>query len=95
MASTPGRRRLTTPAVADAPADRLHPVAAGPPVSPRRASRSEGPEVPVSQPQDGAELVALHEALADVDGQDLDQRFALLRSVEAGISHALEGLDGL
>lgn len=49
----------------------------------------------MSQPQDGAELVALHEALADVDGQDLDQRFALLRSVEAGISHALEGLDGL
>jgi hypothetical protein len=49
----------------------------------------------VSQPQDGAELVALHAALVDLDGQDLDQRLALLRSVEASISHALEGLDGL
>jgi len=49
----------------------------------------------VSQPQDDADLDALHEALAEVDGQDLDQRLALLRSVEASISHALEGLDGL
>lgn len=51
--------------------------------------------MPVSQPQDGADLDALHEALVEVDGLDLDQRLALLRSVEAGISHALEGLDGL
>ena len=53
----------------------------------------------MSQPQEGsqagAELDASQAALADADERDLDQRLALLRSIEAGISQALEGLDGL
>jgi hypothetical protein len=40
-------------------------------------------------------LDGLHEALDDADALELDARLALLRTVEARLSAALEGLDGL
>jgi hypothetical protein len=40
-------------------------------------------------------LDRLHEALADADALGLDRRLELLRTVEASLSEALEGLDGL
>jgi hypothetical protein len=40
-------------------------------------------------------LSDLHAALSEADTLELDQRLALLRSVEERLSEALEGLDGL
>jgi hypothetical protein len=71
----------------------LPPVTEGRPQSARGGPKGRG--VSVSQPQDGVDLDALQSALVDADEQDLDRRLALLRSVEAGLSQALEGLDGL
>jgi hypothetical protein len=50
------------------------------------------PELGESAASPGAELLA---ALEGADSLPLDERLALLQRVEAGLSEALEGLDGL
>jgi hypothetical protein len=49
----------------------------------------------VTDAPEGTGLEDLHAALKEADSLELDERLALLRSVEERLSGALEGLDGL
>jgi hypothetical protein len=49
----------------------------------------------VTDAPEASGLDDLHAALSEADTLELDERLALLRSVEERLSEALEGLDGL